>query len=414
MSIEIITFGCRLNSYESSIIKQNAKKHGIKNIIIINTCSVTQEAEKKAYYTIKKIKRKFPYKKIIVTGCSVQINPHQYHRMNEIDFIYGNKEKINSKIFDNLVNRKEKIIVNNIVSIQNKNYEMIEKFQNRSRAFIQIQNGCNHKCTFCIIPLGRGLNRSIPIESIIKYTKKMIGIGYKEIVLTGVDITDYGYDIYKKMTLGNMLKILLKKIPNIKRLRLSSIDASEVNDELLEVIINEKKIMPYVHLSLQSGDDIILKRMKRRHKRYQIIQLQKKIRELRPEIVFGADIIAGFPTENEEMFNNTYNILLEMPIIHAHIFPYSIRKNTPASRMPQVKKSIIKNRAIILRKTANQLLSSYLQSKIGSIQKVLVEKNSYGLTEDFCKVKVPENLKCGEIYNLRINNATKNCLNVIN
>lgn len=410
MSLKVVTFGCRLNTYESEVIKRNAEAAGLKNAVIFNSCAVTEEAEKKLCRAIRKIKNRYPSSKIMVTGCAVQINPYKYKRMDEVDYVFGNIEKLKLSFFENLVSKSTEIAVNDIMSVKDTAHQMIDKMSGRSRAFLQIQNGCNHRCTFCIIPFGRGNSRSVPLDIIVQQAKNMIRHGYKEFVLTGVDITDYGSDLPEHETLGSMLRKLMKLVPQIKRLRLSSIDVAEIDDELINVILNEEKFMPYLHLSLQSGDDMILKRMKRRHRRYHILDFKYNIIKNRPDIIFGADLIAGFPTESEQMFQNTFELVRELPIVHLHVFPYSSRPGTPAARMPQLDNDVIIKRAKTLRLVGKSLLDTHLRSKIGSFQKVLIEQNGYGFTEDFCRVKIDFPISQGNIVSLRINDVIDNCL----
>ncbi|MFQ3307476.1 MAG: threonylcarbamoyladenosine tRNA methylthiotransferase MtaB [Candidatus Midichloriaceae bacterium] len=386
MSVEIVTFGCRLNIYESEVIKKNAEETGLKDVIIFNSCAVTQEAERKLRQSIRKAKKENPNRKILLTGCAAQISPEKYSEMPEVDKVFGNQEKLSKKTYAELLDSSESILVNDIMSVKETAHQMIDGVENKSRAFLQIQNGCNHRCTFCIIPYGRGNSRSVPVGEIVRYAENLVANGYKEIVLTGVDITDYGKDLPGEPTLGNMMKRLLKMVPGIERLRLSSVDVAEIDDELFEVITQEKRFMPHLHLSLQAGDDMILKRMKRRHRRDQVIEFCGKIWNKRPNIILGADVIAGFPTEDEDMFKNTYELIKELNIIHLHVFPYSVRENTPAARMPQVVPSKIKDRAKALRELRNTLLTKHLKSKVGKVEKVLFESSNHGYTEDYCYV----------------------------
>lgn len=406
MSLKVVTFGCRLNIYESEIIKQHAKKFGIDNAIIFNSCAVTQEAEKKLRQAIRKAKNDMPNRKILVTGCAAQISTEKYSAMPQVDSVFGNHDKLLEKTYEKLAINSHPIIVNDIMSINETAHYMLDEVENKSKAFLQIQNGCNHRCTFCIIPYGRGNSRSVPVGEIVRYANNLVSKGYKELVLTGVDITDYGLDLPGKPSLGNMITRLLIMTPGIERLRLSSVDIAEIDDELFDVITNNNKFMPHLHLSLQSGDDMILKRMKRRHRRQQVIDFCHKVWEKRPSLVLGADVIAGFPTETDEMFANTYNLINELNIIHLHVFPYSARDNTPASKMPQVQSHIIKERAKKLRDLKNQLMTNHLQKKIGQKEMVLAESNNYGYTEDYCQVLSTEDLTRGEVYKLTISSVS--------
>jgi threonylcarbamoyladenosine tRNA methylthiotransferase MtaB len=284
---------------------------------------------------------------------------------------------------------------------------MVDGVENKSKAFLQIQNGCNHRCTFCIIPYGRGNSRSVPVGEIVRYAQNLVDKGYKELVLTGVDITDYGLDLPGKPSLGNMINRLLKMVSGIERLRLSSVDVAEIDEELFDIITKERRFMPHLHLSLQAGDDMILKRMKRRHSRQQVIDFCNKVWKFRPELILGADVIAGFPTETDEMFQNTYNLINELNIMHLHVFPYSSRENTPAARMPQVDGKIIKHRAKMLRDLRDQLMQKHINSKIGKEEFVLAESDNHGYTEDYCKVISKKDLKKGEIYKLTISSISE-------
>lgn len=383
---EIITFGCRLNTYESEVMKNHAKSQGLERAIIINTCAVTSEAERQARQAIRKAKRENPDAYLIVTGCSAQINPSQYASMPEVDRILGNAEKMKEESFAPTL--QDKIHVTDIMSIRETAAHMISGFENRARAFIEIQNGCNHRCTFCTIPFGRGNNRSVPIGEIVNQIKLLVTEGCQEVVFTGVDITDYGKDLPATPTLGSMTRRILNLVPDLKRLRLSSIDPSEVDDDLFALMADEPRLMPHFHISAQAGDNMILKRMKRRHLREDIIQFCKKIREHRPDVVFGADLIAGFPTETDEMFQNSLALVQECNITYLHVFPYSIRAGTPAARMPQVNKTIIKERAKQLRLLGEQQLRLFLKSRIGQTETLLIESSKRGRTNHFAPVEL--------------------------
>ena len=407
MSLEVVTFGCRLNIYESELIKKHAKDAGINNAIIFNSCAVTKEAERKLRQAIRKVKRETPERKVMVTGCAAQVATEKYSKMREVDIVFGNHEKLQQNTYRELVATSQSILVDNIMSVKETAGHMVDGFENKSKAFLQVQNGCNHRCSFCIIPYARGNSRSVPIGEIIHHAKSLTAKGYKEFVLTGVDITDYGKDLPGKPSLGNMIKRLLKMIPAIKRLRLSSIDVAEIDAELFDVITQEKRFMPHLHLSLQAGDDSVLRRMGRRHKRQQVIDFCHKVWNIRSELVFGADVIAGFPTETEDMFQNTYNLVKELNIIHLHVFPYSSREKTPASRMPQVDGNIIKARARKLRELKNELLKAHLIKKVGEKECILAELNNQGYTEDYCHVLSHKKLERGKIYHLKISTVSK-------
>ena len=396
---KIINLGCRLNIYEGEIIKSHSKKNKLKNVTIINSCAVTVEAEKKVAYEIRKAKRNFPNNKIVVTGCAAQIDPKKYASMKNVDLVLGNKEKIEYKTWNNL-KYTNKIQVDDIFKLSKNKHESIEKFEGKSRAFIEIQQGCDHRCTFCIIPYGRGNNRSVPIGVIVNRIQTFVNNGYKEVVLTGVDITDYGKDLPGKPNFSQLIKRILNLVPNLMRLRLSSIDCAEITQDFWSILL-DKRLMPHFHLSLQSGNNLILKRMKRRHTREQAITFCKKVKSLRPDATFGADIIAGFPTESEIMFQDSLKLIDECKLTHLHIFPYSPREKTPASRMPQIDKKIIKERAKKLREKGKKNLIKYLTNKIGDKNFILIESSdsqkSIGKDQHFIKVQIDQEIQEGNI-----------------
>ena len=408
----IINLGCRLNIYEGEIIKSLTRQSNLKNYTIINSCSVTEEAEKKVQYEIRKAKRNFPNKKIVVTGCAAQINPKKYAELKEVDYVIGNKEKLEKETWSSLT-KNNSIQVKDIFADDKLHDNIVEKFEGKARAYIEIQQGCDHRCTFCIIPYGRGNNRSVPVGVIVDRIKILVKNGYNEVVFTGVDITDYGKDLPGKPNLFQLVKRVLNLIPNLKQLRLTSIDCAEINDDFWP-LLNEERLMPHFHLSLQAGNNLILKRMKRRHSREQAINFCKKVKLLRNDVVFGADIIAGFPTETDEMFQESLAIIKECELTHLHIFPYSIRKNTPAARMPQVPKDIIKNRARTLREEGDKQMKNYLKNQIGNSAIILVEQVkenfSYGKSQHFTKIKLSEKLKEGEIVKCIITDFSENIL----
>ena len=405
MSLEVVTFGCRLNIYESELIKKHARNAGINDAIIFNSCAVTKEAERKLRQAIRKAKKENPEHRIMVTGCAAQIASHKYAKMKEVDVVFGNHEKLQQSTYKRLQDAQS-VLISDIMSVKETVHHMVDGFENKSRAFLQIQNGCNHRCTFCIIPYARGNSRSVAADEIIHHAENLVAKGYKEFVLTGVDITDYGKDLAGQLSLGNMIKQLLKATPEIKRLRLSSVDVAEIDSELFDIITHEKRFMPHLHLSLQAGDDMILKRMRRRHRRQDVIDFCRKVWSIRPEVVFGADVIAGFPTETEEMFQNTYDLIKELNIIHLHVFPYSSRENTPASRMPQVEGNIIKARVKKLQALKDNLLDTHLAKKIGMTECVLAESGNHGYTEDYCHVLSHKKLERGKIYQLKISGVS--------
>ena len=450
MNNQIITFGCRLNAFESEAIKETLKKSDQKNLIIFNSCAVTSEAERQLRQAVRQARKKNPDAKIVVTGCAAQIDPQKYAQMAEVDLVLGNVEKtdVSSYDFDPSPSRVEgvalnsdllplplrervgvrgrdadithkdniffetkkstanfltpfdtsKIKVNDIMSVTETAPQLVSYFENKTRAFLEIQNGCNHRCTFCIIPFGRGNSRSVAFGEIVTQVKKMVAAGHKEVVLTGVDISGYGEDLAAPIKLSQMLKRLLKLVPELPRLRLSSIDVAEIDEGFFEILKNEPRFIPYLHLSVQSGDDVILKRMKRRHNRQQVLDFCAKARQIRPEITFGCDIIAGFPTETDEMFLNSVKLIEEAGITFTHIFPYSKREGTPAAKMPQVNGKVTKARAKILRDAGEKELQKFLTTQIGKNLTVIVEKDGVGKSENFLDVRIENGkLQAGEI-----------------
>lgn len=409
MTTEVVTFGCRLNAYESEIIREKTMKAGLENAVVFNTCAVTAEAERQARQAIRKYRRDHPHAKIIVTGCAAQINPDAYGQMEEVDQVLGNMEKLEERYFDPAKDH-ERIIVNDIMSVKETAEHLIAGFDGRARAFIQVQNGCNHRCTFCTIPFGRGNSRSVPLGVIVSQVKLLLQKGFKEIVLTGVDISAYGEDLPGQPTLGQIVKRLLAQVPELPRLRISSIDPVEVDTDLLQVFANEPRLMPHFHLSLQAGDNMILKRMKRRHLRQDAIDICNHLRSLRPDVTFGADIIAGFPTETDEMFANTLKIVDECDLTFLHVFPYSPRQGTPASRMPQVKKAVGKERAARLREAGEKNLQKMINTFIGKEVSILMETETQGHTEHFLKAEATSRCEPGSIVKATVKQATTNTL----
>lgn len=410
MSNQVINFGCRLNSYEGEVIKQQADAAGLSGALIFNSCAVTAEAERQVRQAIRKARKENPDAKIIVTGCSAQTHPEMYEKMAEVDKIIGNEEKLKPEGYQFILSGEEKALVNDIMSVRETASHMVASFEGRARAFVQVQNGCNHRCTFCIIPYGRGNSRSVPMGEIVAQVKSLVEAGYNELVLTGVDISDYGKDLPGEPTLGQMCRRLLSLVPNLKRLRISSIDAVEVDDDLLGLFAQEPRLMPHIHISLQAGDDMVLKRMKRRHLRQDIIEFCAKMRSVRPDIVFGADIIAGFPTETDEMFQNTLDLVRETGLIYLHVFPYSARAGTPAARMPQVAKEVRKERAAALRAAGEKNLQKYLQGQIGKTLNILLEKDLVGRTEHFVVVGLDKPQEAGKIVKAEIIGASNSAL----
>ena len=385
---EMVTFGCRLNHYESEVMRENARKAGLDDAVIVNTCAVTKEAERQARQAIRRAARDNPDRKVIVTGCAAQIDPESFAGMPEVAQVIGNDLKMREKTWANLP--EARVAVNDIMEVEETAGHLIEGFEDRARAFVQVQQGCNHRCTFCIIPYGRGNSRSVPIGAIVDQLRLLAEQGVPEVVLTGVDITDYGLDLPGKPSLGQMIRRVLALVPDLKRLRLSSIDPVEMDDDLWRLIAEEERLMPHLHLSLQAGDDMILKRMKRRHLRRDVIDVCARARDLRPGIVFGADIIAGFPTETESMHRNTLDLVQECDLTWLHVFPYSSRPGTPAAKMPQVPGDVRKARARALRDLGAGQVTGLYEREHGQIRQIVVEKNNAGRTEHFAPVRFLE------------------------
>lgn len=392
---EIVTFGCRLNTYESEVMRGHAKAAGLDDVIIFNTCAVTKEAERQARQAIRRAKKDNPDAKIIVTGCSAQIAPEMYAEMPEVDRIIGNDLKLKAETWG--ANAPERVIVNDIMSVRETASHLVEGFEGRARAFIQVQNGCDHRCTFCIIPYGRGNSRSVAIGEIVNQVRALVEAGYKEIVMTGVDVTSYGADLPGQPTLGQMIRRVLALVPELPRLRLSSLDPVEMDDDLWRLIAEEPRLMPHLHMSLQAGDDMVLKRMKRRHLRADAIAMCDRARAYRPDIAFGADIIAGFPTETDAMFQNTLDIVDECGLTFLHVFPYSERPGTPAAKMPQVPHEVRKERAARLRAKGDERLQSFLIFHVKQSRQVIVEKDNMGHTEHFAPVRLDRTLEPGSL-----------------
>ena len=385
--VRLITLGCRLNAYESEVMRGHAAAAGLDDAVIVNTCAVTAEAVRQAAQTIRKVRRDSPSARIIVTGCAAQIEPERFADMPEVDAVVGNGEKIKPETFQGLsLAGTPRVQVNDIMSVRETAHAMISGFGSRARAYVEVQNGCDHRCTFCIIPYGRGPSRSVPAGEVVAQVRRLVEAGYPEIVLTGVDITSYGADLPGGMTLGTLVRQVLRHVPELKRLRLSSIDQMEVDTNLMDAIAEEARLMPHLHLSLQSGDDMILKRMKRRHSRADAISFCERVRRLRPDIVLGADLIAGFPTETEAMFENSLRLVDECGLTFLHVFPFSPRAGTPAARMPQVSGRETKARAARLRGQGKRALAAYLQAQVGRSVELLMERDGLGRTPAFAEV----------------------------
>jgi threonylcarbamoyladenosine tRNA methylthiotransferase MtaB len=400
MSVEVVTFGCRLNAFESEAVRLEAEHAGLTDTIVINSCAVTNEAVAQARQSIRRLKRERPLARIVVTGCAAQTQAQMFADMAEVDRVVGNDDKMRSGAWLNArtaldstrrVNAaaSDKIAVSDIMSVRQMALPRLDALQKGlPRAFVQVQNGCDHRCTFCIIPFGRGNSRSVPMENAIAQVRALVERGHPEIVLTGVDLTSYGADLEGAPKLGRLTKHILREVPELKRLRISSVDSIEVDRDLLDVIANDERLMPHLHLSLQSGDDLILKRMKRRHSREQAVDFCADVRRLRPDIAFGADIIAGFPTETEDMFSRSLDLVEECGLTFLHVFPYSSRPGTPASRMPQVEGGLIKERAARLRAAGDAALRRRLESEVGATRHVLIESAKQGRTEHFLPVAI--------------------------
>jgi threonylcarbamoyladenosine tRNA methylthiotransferase MtaB len=402
-TLEVISFGCRLNTYESEVIRSKAERSGLADAVVFNTCAVTSEAMRQARQLIRRTRLERPGSRLIVTGCGAQIDPGMFAAMPEVDLVLGNIEKLSSANYRDFgLAREKKVRVNSIAEVHETASHMVEGFEGHSRAFVQIQNGCDHRCTFCIIPFARGPSRSVAMGAIIEELRCLIARGYNEAVLTGVDITAYGGDLPGKPTLGRLVRNILKALPELRRLRLSSIDSVEADDDLFRAFAEEHRLMPHVHVSLQAGDDMILKRMKRRHLCQDAIDFCERLQRLRPDIVFGADIIAGFPTETDAMFENTLRHIDECGLTYLHVFPYSARPGTPAARMPQLSGKLITERAGELRQKAAALLKDFLTRQLGQTRSVLVEKGNRGHTEHYAPVTFSEPVEPGRVVSAAI------------
>ncbi|WP_458758684.1 tRNA (N(6)-L-threonylcarbamoyladenosine(37)-C(2))-methylthiotransferase MtaB [Afipia sp. TerB] len=413
MSVDVVTFGCRLNSFESEVIRREAANAGLNDAIVVNTCAVTNEAVAQARQTIRKLRRDRPDARIVVTGCAAQTQAEMFADMAEVDRVLGNDDKMRGEAWRATkvalmdapslsLAAEEKIAVADIMAVTEMAPHLIEGYQRElPRVFVQVQNGCDHRCTFCIIPYGRGNSRSVAMGAVVDQVRMLVEAGHAEIVLTGVDLTSYGADLPGAPKLGTLTKQILRHVPDLKRLRISSIDSIEADRDLLDAIGADERLMPHLHLSLQAGDDMILKRMKRRHSRKDAIDFCAQVRRLRPDIAFGADIIAGFPTETEEMFSRSCDLVDECDLTFLHVFPYSPRPGTPAAKMPQVKGSVIKERARRLREAGDGALKRRLESEVGRTRQVLIESETQGRTEHFVPVAITGGV-AGEVRTLTI------------
>ena len=396
MSVNVVTFGCRLNTFESEVIKREAASAGVHDAVVVNTCAVTAEAVRQARQAIRRLKREQPHARIVVTGCAAQTEADTFVAMPEVDRVIGNEEKFDAASWTT----SGRVAVSDIMAVKKMRAHAIESIEGRTRAFVQVQNGCDHRCTFCIIPFGRGNSRSLPIEDVVAQVRRLVTNGYREIVLTGVDITSYGQDLAGLPRIGTLVQRILVDVPELPRLRLSSIDSVEVDSALLDAVADEPRLMPHLHLSLQAGDDLILKRMKRRHSRSDAIAFCEQVRRLRPDIVFGADIIAGFPTESETMFDRSLELVDECGLTQLHVFPFSPRPGTPAARMPQVDRAVVKERAGRLREKGDAAFRRHLDREIDTCRRVLAESRALGRTEQFIPVRLAAPVKPGVVLDL--------------
>jgi threonylcarbamoyladenosine tRNA methylthiotransferase MtaB len=394
MTVKVVTFGCRLNAYESEAIKNRAGEAQLRDTLVVNTCAVTQEAIRQSRQAIRKLKREYPDRRIIVTGCAAQVQPGAYAGMSQVDAVFGNVEKLTAGAYADFgrpdfgIGLSEKIRVNDIMSVRETASQLVDNFDGKTRAFLQVQNGCDHRCTFCIIPYARGNSRSVPLGAVVTEARRLVEKGFCEIVLTGVDLTSYGGDLPGSPSLGMLAEKILKLVPELKRLRLSSIDAIEADPVLMRAIAEEERLMPHFHLSAQSGDDLILKRMKRRHSRADLIGFCDSVRRHRPEASFSADLIAGFPTESDAMFENSLSLVDDAGLSRLHVFPYSPRPYTPAARMPQLQGATVKQRAARLRLKGDAALTARLDAMKGTRHMVLMERGGIGRTPCFAPVEI--------------------------
>jgi threonylcarbamoyladenosine tRNA methylthiotransferase MtaB len=395
MSVDVITFGCRLNTYESEVIRRQARAAGLADTVVVNTCAVTAEAVRQAKQAIRRVRREWPDARIVVTGCAAQAEPDAFASMPEADRVAGNEEKLDARLW----HADEKVTVADIMTVKTMRPQAIDGIDGRARAFVQVQNGCDHRCTFCIIPFGRGNSRSLPAADVVAQVRRLVGNGYREVVLTGVDITSYRDG---EMRLGGLVKRISREVPELARLRLSSIDSVEADRDLLDALADEPRLMPHLHLSLQAGDDLILRRMKRRHLRADAIAFCDQVRRLRPDVAFGADIIAGFPTETDDMFARSLDLVDECGLTQLHVFPFSPRPGTPAARMPQVAREVVKERARRLREKGAAALARHLAREVGAQRRVLAESRTLARTEQFTPVQLRAPIEPGTIVDLTI------------
>jgi threonylcarbamoyladenosine tRNA methylthiotransferase MtaB len=399
--VRIVTFGCRLNAYESEVIRKRAAQDGLADAVVFNTCAVTGEAVRQARQAIRKARRERPGARLIVTGCAAQTDPAAFAGMEEVDLVLGNAEKSQAGAYADKPDAG-RVRVNDIMSVRETAGHLIDGLKDRARAYVEVQNGCDHRCTFCIIPYGRGNSRSAAAGEVVEQVRRLTAQGYKEVVLTGVDVTSWGSDLPGQPTLGQLVGRILKLVPELPRLRLSSIDAAEIDPDLLRCFAEEPRLMPYLHLSLQAGDDMILKRMKRRHTRADALKLAAEVRAVRPDVSFGADLIAGFPTETEAMFENTLALVEDADLAFLHVFPFSPRPGTPAARMPQLAKAVVKARAARLRAAGEAALVRHLARQTGRTLAALVERPGVARAEDFTEIAFAGDGAPGEIVGLTV------------
>jgi threonylcarbamoyladenosine tRNA methylthiotransferase MtaB len=412
MAVDVISFGCRLNAHEAEVMRSQATAAGLRDTVIVNTCAVTAEAVRQARQTIRRLRRERPNVRIVVTGCAAQTEPARFGAMAEVDRVLGNHDKLDPAAWRTTQALmaaaaghgpgEAKVAVNDIMAVRETALHLVDGFEGRSRAFVQVQNGCDHRCTFCIIPFGRGPSRSVPMGEIVSQIRRLTANGYREAVLTGVDLTSYGGTLPGSPSLGRLVKAILKHVPELERLRLSSIDSVEADAELRDAIASEARLMPHLHLSLQSGDDLILKRMKRRHLRADAIAFCEQIRRLRPDVAFGADLIAGFPTETESMFARSLDLIEECGLIHLHVFPFSPRPGTAAARMPAVAREVVKERARRLRQKGDEALRRRLEGEIGHVRSILAETAQHGRTEHFIDATLARPVVPGTLVDVRV------------
>ena len=406
--------GCRLNAYETEAMRELAAQNGIGDAVVVNTCAVTAEAVRKARKDIRALRRANPDARLIVTGCAAQTDPDSFAAMGEVDVVLGNSRKMDpaswAELAADYIGETEKLRVDDIMSVTETANHLIDGFGTRSRAYVQVQNGCDHRCTFCIIPYGRGNSRSVPAGVVVDQIKRLVDKGFNEVVLTGVDLTSWGADLPAAPRFGDLVARILKLVPDLPRLRISSIDSIEVDDALMGAIAGEPRLMPHFHLSLQAGDNMVLKRMKRRHLRDDAIAFCQEVRRIRPDVTFGADIIAGFPTETEAMFQKSLDLITECDLTWLHVFPYSIRQGTPAAKMPQVSGAAIKERAARLREAGDAQVVRHLTAQVGRTHQVLMENPTMGRTEQFSEVRFSDPQPEGQIVTATINAAASDHL----